>query len=291
VGAYEGLLAQVRQMQESGRELTEKTGDLVKALRKPQVRGRYGEIQLERVLELSGMRPYCDFDAQASTRDSEGNLLRPDVVVRLPNERAVVIDAKCNIDAYLDAMEADNEVDAEAHLVRFARHIAEQAKKLNVKNYSNNVKGGVDLVVMFVPGDQLIDAALMRQSRLIEEAADIGVILASPSTLLGLLRAIYVGWREKSVADSAEELRKIGQMLHERVGTMFAHFNDLGRAIEQAVDRYNKVGGSLDRMLIPAMRRFEEAKVKSQKVIEETRTIESSPRFPEALLGEVEKQE
>jgi DNA recombination protein RmuC len=291
VGAYEGLLAQVRQMQEAGRELTEKTGDLVKALRKPQVRGRYGEIQLERVLELSGMRPYCDFDAQASTRDSEGNLLRPDVVVRLPNERAVVIDAKCNIDAYLDAMEADNEVDAEAHLVRFARHIAEQAKKLNVKNYSNNVKGGVDLVVMFVPGDQLIDAALMRQSRLIEEAADIGVILASPSTLLGLLRAIYVGWREKSVADSAEELRKIGQMLHERVGTMFAHFNDLGRAIEQAVDRYNKVGGSLDRMLIPAMRRFEEAKVKSQKVIEETRTIESSPRFPEALLGEVEKQE
>lgn len=291
VGAYEGLLAQVRQMQENGRLLTERTGDLVKALRKPQVRGRYGEIQLERVLELSGMRPYCDFETQSSSRDTEGNLLRPDVVVRLPNERAVVIDAKCNIDAYLDAMEADNETDAEVHLVRFAKHIAEQAKKLNVKNYSNNVKGGVDLVVMFVPGDQLIDAALMRQSRLIEEAADIGVILASPSTLLGLLRAIYVGWREKSVADSAEELRKIGQMLHERVGTMFAHFNDLGRAIEQAVDRYNKVGGSLDRMLIPAMRRFEEAKVKSQKVIEETRTIESSPRFPETLVGEVEKRE
>jgi DNA recombination protein RmuC len=286
VGAYEGLLAQVRQMQESGRLLTERTGDLVKALRKPQVRGRYGEIQLERVVEVAGMRPYCDFTTQSSSRDDEGRLQRPDMVVRLPNGRVVIVDAKCNIEAYLDAVEADDDVTQSAHLDRFARHVVEQVKKLSDKEYWKTDAGSAEFVVMFVPGDQFVDAALERRPELLEAAAQQGVIIASPSTLIGLLRAVHVGWREKSLSDNARELFTLGAELHERVGKVVEYIGSLGKAIDAARDRYNKVVGSVETRLMPTLRRFEEKGAASSKAIDEVKPLEGVTRLPALPVGD-----
>ncbi len=285
VGAYEGLLAQVRQMQESGRLLTERTGDLVKALRKPQVRGRYGEIQLERVVEVAGMRPYCDFTTQSSSRDDDGRLQRPDMVVRLPNGRVVIVDAKCNIEAYLDAVEADDDVSQSAHLDRFARHVVEQVKKLSDKEYWKTDAGSAEFVVMFVPGDQFVDAALERRPELLESPAQQGVIIASPSTLIGLLRAVHVGWREKSLSDNARELFSLGSELHERVGKVVEYIGSLGKAIDAARDRYNKVVGSVETRLMPTLRRFEEKGAASSKAIDEVKPLEGVTRMPALPIG------
>lgn len=289
VGAYEGLLAQVRQMQESGRLLTERTGDLVKALRKPQVRGRYGEIQLERVAELAGMRPYCDFTTQTSSRDDDGNLHRPDMTVRLPNGRAVVVDAKCNIEAYLDAIEAEEPEQIDAHLERFARHVAEQVKKLSDKRYWKTEDGSAEFVVMFVPGDQFVDAALARRPSLLDAAAEQGVIIASPSTLIGLLRAVHVGWREKRLSDSAEELFTLGRELHDRVGKVVEYIGSLGKAIDAARERYNRLVGSVESRVMPTLRRFEEKGAASSKAIDEVKPLDGSTRVPSLLSGRDEE--
>lgn len=272
--AYAGLLEQVRAMGDVGRRLDARTSDLVAALRKPQVRGRYGEIQLERVVELSGMRQYCDFATQESARDDEGRLVRPDAIVRLPNERCVAIDAKTNIEAYLDAIEADGPEAAEAHLDRFARHVAEQAGALAKKEYWSRFEGSPEFVVMFIPGDQFIDAAIQRRPDLLDFAAQRGVVLASPSTLIGLLRAVHVGWREKSLSDSAKELFALGRTLHERAANAFEHLNRVGGALRQAVERFNGLVGSVDQMLSPAIRRFESAGAKSAKELPETPPVE-----------------
>lgn len=280
VGAYEGLLAQVRQMQESGRELTERTGDLVKALRKPQVRGRYGEIQLERVAELAGMRPYCDFSTQRSSRDEDGKLHRPDMVVRLPNGRVVIVDAKCNIEAYLDAIECDDDETQAQCLDRFARHVAEQVKKLSDKQYWKVGEASAEFVVMFVPGDQFVDAALERRPDLLDAAAQQGVIIASPSTLIGLLRAVHVGWREKSLSDNARELFTLGAELHDRLGRVVEYIGSLGKAIDAARDRYNRVVGSVETRLMPTLRRFEEKGATSGKEVEEVKALEGATRLP-----------
>lgn len=285
VGAYEGLLAQVRQMQESGRLLTERTGDLVKALRKPQVRGRYGEIQLERVVEVAGMRPYCDFTTQSSSRDEDGRLQRPDMIVRLPNGRVVIVDAKCNIEAYLDAVECDDDETQAECLERFARHVVDQVKKLSDKQYWKVDEGSAEFVVMFVPGDQFVDAALARRPELLEAAAKQGVIIASPSTLIGLLRAVHVGWREKSLSDSARELFTLGAELHDRVGRVVEYIGSLGKAIDAARDRYNKVVGSVETRLMPTLRRFEEKGAASGRTVDEVKPLEGSTRLPAMLNG------
>jgi DNA recombination protein RmuC len=284
VGAYEGLLTQVKQMQESGRQLTEKTGDLVKALRKPQVRGRYGEIQLERVVEIAGMRPYCDFTTQSSSRDEDGKLQRPDMVVKLPNGRVVIVDAKCNIEAYLDAVEADEPLIVDGHLDRFARHVVDQVKKLSDKEYWKTDAGSAEFVVMFVPGDQFVDAALSRRPELLDAAAQQGVIIASPSTLIGLLRAVHVGWREKSLSDNANELFTLGKELHERVGKVVEYIGSLGKAIDATRERYNKLVGSVETRVMPTLRRFEEKGAASSKAIDEVKPLEGATRLPN-LLG------
>jgi DNA recombination protein RmuC len=285
VGAYEGLLSQVKQMQESGRQLTEKTGDLVKALRKPQVRGRYGEIQLERVVEIAGMRPYCDFTTQSSSRDDDGKLQRPDMVVKLPNGRVVIVDAKCNIEAYLDAVEADEPALVDGHLDRFARHVVEQVKKLSDKEYWKTDAGSAEFVVMFVPGDQFVDAALSRRPELLDAAARQGVIIASPSTLIGLLRAVHVGWREKSLSDNANELFTLGKELHDRVGKVVEYIGSLGKAIDATRDRYNKLVGSVDTRLMPSLRKFEEKGGLQENPVREIAPLEGATRLPNMLPG------
>ena len=263
--------------------LRDETARLTKALSRPEIRGQYGEIQLRRVAELAGMMSYCDFTEQASVRDSEENLLRPDMIVTLPNDRVIAVDAKTNTFAYIDAVNAGDAAEREAHLERFARHVAEQAKKLGDKKYWSAWEGSPEFVVMFVPGDHFIDAALSRRPELLEYASQHGVILASPSSLIGLLRAVAVGWREAKLAEDAVELQRLGTELHDRAAQVFKYAESLGRAIKSTVDRYNDLTGSMEGRLAVTLRRFEESGVRSGKEVPALPDITIVPRSVQAL--------
>lgn len=286
--AYAGLLSQVRTMSETNAKVREEANKLVQALSKPVVRGRYGEVQLQRVAELAGMRAYCDFGTQESMRDQEGRLLRPDMVVRLPNERVIAVDAKTNIEFYLAALQAGTPEEAEAALVRFATHVADQAVSLSKKGYWKEFTDSPEFVVMFVPGDQFVDAALERRPDLIDVAAQHNVVLASPSTLIGLLRAVHVGWREKKLSDSARELFTLGRELHERVAVALDHADRVGDGLKKAVESYNRFVASVDTRLIPSLRKIEEHGVKSASDVVELTPVEGSVRRSGALPAPAE---
>lgn len=259
----------------------EETARLVKALSRPEVRGQYGEIQLRRVAELAGMTSYCDFTEQVSVRDGDGILQRPDMVVRMPAGRVIAVDAKCNTFAYVEAVNAHGDEERQGHLERFTRHVVDQVKKLGSKQYWASFDESTDFVVMFVPGDHFIDAALSRRPDLIEIAAAQNVILASPSTLIGLLRAVAVGWREHTLADEARELFALGRELHERASTVFEHAASLGKAVNATVERFNRLSGSLESRLTPTLRKFEEAGAKSAKELVEVKRVEGAARLLE----------
>jgi DNA recombination protein RmuC len=288
LGAYERLSSHMKQVGDLSESLRKETGNLVAALRKPQVRGRYGEIQLKRVAELSGMRDYCDFTEQESSRDDAGGLRKPDMVVTLPNGRCVVVDAKTNIEAYIDAIDAADDAQRDRHLDRFARHVADQAGALSKKEYWSQFDGAADFVVMFIPGDQFIDAALQRRPDLLDLAAEQRIILASPSTLIGLLRAMHVGWREKGLSDRADELFDLGKELHRRMAKVLEDFSRLGKRLDDATGAYNEAVASVDARLMPTLRRFEDAGARSEKTFAEpvaldvtTRPIKSLPAADE----------
>jgi len=285
-----GVRGEMLRMSQAHQELRGETSKLVQALRKPNVRGRYGEVQLERVVELAGMRSYCDFSTQESVRDEEGRLARPDLVVRLPNARVVAVDAKVNVDAYLDALDAKTPEEAEKHLVRYAENVMLQAQKLARKEYWAHFEASPEFVVMFMPGDQLVDAALQRRPDLIDYAAEKNVVIASPSTLIGLLRAVAVGWREKNLSDSARELFDLGRELHQRAAIALDHAATVGEALERARKAYNDFAGSVDARLMPTLRRFEERGARSAKDLPTLQRIEGEVRRPEPLppLAEVE---
>jgi DNA recombination protein RmuC len=268
----------VRASGELGEQLRAETSKLTKALSRPEIRGKYGEIQLRRVAELAGMTSYCDFNEQTSTTDREGNMLRPDMVVTLPNQRMIAVDAKANIDAYMAAINAADDQERDAHLERFARHMADQAKKLGDKKYWTLFEGSPEFVVMFVPGDQFVDAALAKRPDLLDLAAQSGVILASPSTLIGLLRAVAVGWREHAVSEQARELIKLGAELHQRASVVFEHADKLGRSLNQSVNGYNLMVGSMEGRLTPTLRKFEELGAKSGKELAELKPVEGETR-------------
>ena len=260
-----GLREHILQVTQSNGALRTETSRLVQALRKPNVRGRYGEIQLERVVELAGLRSYCDFSTQAAMYDDEGNLQKPDMVVRLPNGRMVAVDAKTPLDAYMDALECDDEDKREARLDQYAKNFLQQVKNLASKEYWANFDHSPELVVMFVPGDQLVDAAMERRPDLIDLAARSNVVIASPSTLIGLLRAIHVGWREQNLTESAEELFRLGRELHGRAAIVIEHVMRVGDSIDGARRHYNTLVGSVQGRLVPTLRRFEERDARSTK--------------------------
>lgn len=259
------LRQQVEQMTASNRQLQKETGQLVQALREPRIRGAYGEIQLKRVAELAGMREYCDFVEQDQTTDGEGRRLRPDMVINLPNQRQIVVDAKANIQPYLNALQAATPEAADACLEQFADGIARQAADLGKKAYWTNYDGSAEFVVMFVPGDQFVDAALARRPDLLDFAASHRVILASPSTLIALLRAVAVAFREQRLTQHAQELLDLGKQLHERAAVAVGHAEKLGDKLQQAVGHYNQFVGSYQTRLEPALERFEELGAASGK--------------------------
>lgn len=276
--AYAQLTEQVRSVHQSGEMLRGETSRLVKALREPQVRGRYGEVQLKRVAELAGMRSYCDFVEQNFTVSTDGRALRPDMVVRLPNGRELVVDAKANLKPYLDAMEATDEQQADICLKRFADGVADQARKLAAKGYYAEYAGTPEFVVMFVPGDQFVDAALRMRPDLLETAASHNIILASPSSLIALLRAVAVGFREAKLAADAQALLEMGRSLHERARAAMEHIAGLGKALEQAVGKYNAFIGSYESRLAPTLKQFEEAGVKGAKELPEVSVVDTNVR-------------
>lgn len=256
--AYASIKTQVEHMANQGEALRVETGRLVQALRDPKVRGNYGERQLRRIAELAGMRAYCDFVEQADTVDADGKRLRPDMIVQLPNQRVIIVDAKTNIQPYLDALQATSPDAAEERLKAFADGVAAQATALGRKNYWSQFEGSAEFVVMFVPGDQYVDAALAHRPDLLDVAATSGVVLASPSSLIAMLRAVAVAFREDKLAREAEELLALGKELHERAATALSHVDRLGDALNKAVGHFNAFVGSYESRLEPTLRTFQQ---------------------------------
>ncbi|MGD9689908.1 MAG: DNA recombination protein RmuC [Phycisphaerales bacterium] len=265
--AYAGLMQQVRTMQDLGGALRSETGKLVRALGKPDVRGKYGEWHLRRVVEMAGLAEGRDFRVQDSTVDADGKVLKPDMIVFMPNDRNIVIDAKCNISAYVEAIDKEG-AERDACLERFARHVTDQVTALGKKGYYAEYPGSPEFVVMFIPGDQYLDAVQGLRPELIEHAWRNKVVIVTPTTLLGLLSAVALTLQEQKLAEEAATLRTLGSELHQRVQVALAHAVGLGKALNAAVDRYNDFIASTERNLLSTARRFEREGVKSGKALQ-----------------------
>jgi|SRR3954447_3661471 DNA recombination protein RmuC len=279
--AYSTLSEQVRSLAEGQQALRLETGNLVTALRSPSVRGRWGEMQLKRVVEMAGMLAHCDFVEQTTTMSDDGRL-RPDMIVKLPGGRSVVVDVKAPLSAYLEALEAKDEVTRQAKLADHARQVREHIRKLSAKSYWSQFEDAPDFVVMFLPGEPFFSAALEQDATLIEQGVDQQVILATPTTLIALLRAVAYGWRQEQVAESARHISELGRELHTRLATMSDHFAKLGRSLDGAVRSYNETMGSLERRVLVTARRFKEHGAVASEELAELTPIDRTPQLAQA---------
>jgi DNA recombination protein RmuC len=275
--AYGGLDQHLRSLAESQQRLQQETGNLVKALRSPTVRGQWGELTLKRVAELAGMVDHCDFAEQPSVAGDDGRF-RPDMVVQLPGGRQIIVDAKTVLSAYLDAHEAQNEAQQVEALRRHAAQVKCRMDELCLKAYWTQFDRAPEFVVLFLPGEQFLGAALDQNPRLIEEGFANGVVLATPATLIALLRAVAYGWRQERMTAHAEEAGRLGKELYERMAVLAEHMNDVGQALGKSVSAYNRAVGSLETRILPAARRFKELGVSSDRNVPVLEPMEVVPR-------------
>ncbi len=275
--AYGGIKAQLETMQLSQLSLTQETQNLVKALRRPEVRGRWGEITLRRLVELAGMVEHCDFQEQVHSA-GEDQTIRPDMVVRMPNQRDLVVDVKTPLDAYLEAVEAKDDTQRQVSLERHARNVREHIRTLSSKAYWAQFTNSPEFVILFIPGDQFLSAALNEDPDLIDTALSQQIILATPTSFVALLKAVAYGWRQIALADNAQEIRQLAEDLYGRLATFVSHMNKVGRQLAVSVENYNRAVGSLEHKVLPGARKFVELGIHPKKEIEKIETLDPVPR-------------
>ena len=283
--AFGSLTQHLQFMAQAQEQLQGETRNLVKALRRPEVRGQWGEMTLKRLAELAGMVEHCDFDQQHSV-DTEQGKQRPDMVVRMPGSREIIVDAKAPMDGYLAAVEARDDSARLLELQRHARNVRDRVRELSSKGYWQQFPQSPDFVVLFIPGDQFLSSALEVDPKLLEDAMTDKVVLATPSSLVALLRAVAYGWRQEALAENAEHIRSVGQDLYERLSTFAEHLDKLGNHLSRSVDSYNKAVGSFDGRVLPGARKFTEMGIQGKKDLPEPQPVE---RLPRPVQGNPEK--
>jgi DNA recombination protein RmuC len=298
-GAYAELREQVKGLATSQSQLQAETGNLVNALRAPHVRGRWGEIQLRRVVELAGMLQYCDFVEQETVITADGRI-RPDVIVRLPGNRTIVIDAKVPFDAFYESISTTDDLIRSAKLKDHARLVRTHIGNLSKKSYWESVQPTPEFVLLFLPGETFYSAALEIDPKLIEDGVGQGVIIATPTTLIALLKAVSYGWRQEQMATNAQEVSKLGKDLYDRLRTFSNYFADIGRGLDRALDSYNKGVGSLEARVLVTARKFKERGAIAGEEIDTLEPIDKLARplsldegglFPDLVAAETEPAE
>jgi DNA recombination protein RmuC len=275
--AYGSIRTQLESMQAAQKSLTQETQNLVKALRRPEVRGRWGEITLRRLVELAGMVEHCDFVEQVHTT-AEGQVIRPDMIVRMPDRRELVVDVKTPLDAYLEAVEAEDDAQRKLGLERHARNLRAHIRMLSSKSYWEQFDESPEFVILFIPGDQFLSAALNEEPDLIEYALAQQIILSTPTSFVALLKAVAYGWRQLALADNAKEIRILAEDLYGRLGTFVSHMNRVGRQLASSVENYNKAVGSFERSVLPGARKFVDLGIHEKKQLENLETLDPVPR-------------
>jgi DNA recombination protein RmuC len=277
-GSFRAVASQLGSLAHSQEQLRQATEGLSRSLRSPNVRGKWGEIQLKRIVELAGMLEQCDFLEKACVTTEDGARQTPDLIVRLPGDTSLVVDAKVPIDAYLDAVNAKDDAQRATALALHARQVRDHVRSLGAKEYWKQFQPAPEFVIMFLPLEPLLSSAFEQDGSLLEQAASLRVIPATPMTLLALLKAVAYGWKQQQLARNAEEIQLLGRELYDRLATMVAHLDNLGSSIKQAADSYDKFVGSLEQKVLPGARRFKELGVSSTKALESPDPINLSVR-------------
>ncbi len=283
--AYASITEQVKGLSEAQLAIRKEASNLVNALRRPSVRGRWGEMQLKRVVEMAGMLDHCDFEEQTTVHSDNGRL-RPDMIVHLAGGRTIVVDAKAPLSAYLDAISTDDEALREQYMAKHAEQVKTHIRQLSTKAYQDQFASTPDMVVLFLPGESFYYAAQEMDPSLIEQGVENNVVIATPTTLITLLKAVAYGWRQEQLAENAQKISQLGQELYDRLRVLAEHINKVGRGLNSAMNSYNSAVSSMERRVLVSARKFKELGSSTSAELPEVTQVEGAPRQLELGAGE-----